>query len=272
MDDHSLPTLKLSGLGQDARRDLLGALRMLNSVHSGLHRPWRMGIMKALDDPTRWGQYDGLIQDLVREFQERLHPTRMPPLDWHLIKAMLWTETGGEVKHWYTNPMQIGLYDDPGIDVVLGGKEKIDLILPPAARQGLSREAITTDPVFNLRAGLAYLLNRLALSELRTEAAPEAPVVNDVVRPGDTWPRMASRHRSSVDHLHALNPTLNTALQPGQAFRAQCVRTVRVITGWRDFTPETLALYNGRGDPMYAQKIRYVVELLHLGHLYGLMS
>lgn len=60
---------------------------------SGYER-WQRTIDTSLKD-SRWHEYDCDIQRIVSLFNRHLAGGSYKPLDWRLIKAMLWTESGG---------------------------------------------------------------------------------------------------------------------------------------------------------------------------------
>src|ERR1700739_3964497 len=93
---------------------------------------WQDTINTSLTD-DRWHEYDCDIQRVVREFNNHLSgQSGYRSLDWQVIKAMIWTESGGPGNRaWKRNPMQIGNPGDPGLRALLSGNEGGDLILPP---------------------------------------------------------------------------------------------------------------------------------------------
>ncbi|WP_332451123.1 hypothetical protein [Burkholderia ubonensis] len=131
---------------------------------------WQDDINKAADD-VNWGTWDYEIQIAVNEYNRHLSGTAgYNPLDWHLIKAMLWVETGANSSEWKIKPMQIGVSGDPGLTSFLSGNEGGDLILPPAWKGQLTSGSARTMPAHNIRAGIGYLLMRMAT--LSTVACP----------------------------------------------------------------------------------------------------
>jgi hypothetical protein len=95
---------------------------------------WRDGLDKATGN-RKWDAYDCEIRAIVAEYNSHLQPTPgYRPLDWRLIKAMIWTETGAGSPEWKIKPMQIGVPGDPGMNSLLSGNEGADLILPPVER------------------------------------------------------------------------------------------------------------------------------------------
>jgi hypothetical protein len=77
---------------------------------------WQETIAGALKD-SRWAEYDCDIQRGVTQYNRHLRNTPgFISLDWRLIKAMVWTESGGPGNRaWRSNPMQIGNPGDPGL-------------------------------------------------------------------------------------------------------------------------------------------------------------
>ncbi|MFH7811484.1 MULTISPECIES: hypothetical protein [Acetobacter] len=65
----------------------------------------------------RWNAYDSDIKNIVNEYNRYLINTpNYRPLDWKIIKAMIWVETGGpDNPSWRSRPMQIGNTQDPGL-------------------------------------------------------------------------------------------------------------------------------------------------------------
>jgi hypothetical protein len=78
------------------------------------YEQWQDGI-DAADD--RWDVYDDIIRSTVDQYN--VHLARTTPhsfaLDWKLVKAMVWTETGADSRKWAVRPMQIGNPGDPGL-------------------------------------------------------------------------------------------------------------------------------------------------------------
>lgn len=84
---------------------------------------WQDGINRAVGD-SKWNAWDCEIRMAVDEYNRHLSGTSgYRPLDWQLIKAMIWVETGAESKKWRSNPIQIGNPGDPGLRSLLAGNE-----------------------------------------------------------------------------------------------------------------------------------------------------
>jgi hypothetical protein len=70
---------------------------------------WTNGIEKAVSN-RKWDVYDCEIRMIAGEYNVHLQTTPgYKPLDWRLVKAMIWTETGAGSPEWKTKPMQIGV-------------------------------------------------------------------------------------------------------------------------------------------------------------------
>ncbi|MFC3458776.1 LysM peptidoglycan-binding domain-containing protein [Massilia haematophila] len=162
--------------------------------------------------------------------------------------------------------MQIGVAGDPGLKALLSGTEGGELILPPSWQARLSFGSVTTIPSHNIRAGVAYLLMRMAYFEHRTVLAADASMVEAVkVSPGDSLAKLARKHGSTPEILKQLNNGVST-LQVGQTLKFQKGRLERVIIGWRPISTTMIAQrYNGGGDPNYARKLDHALTLITKG-------
>lgn len=227
---------------------------------------WQDGLKKAVGN-AKWDEWDCEIQLAVNQYNRHLAGTTgYIPLNWHLIKAMLWVETGAERSEWKTNPMQIGVSGDPGLTAFLSGTEGGDLILPPALKGRLTAASARIIPAYNIRAGIGYLLMRMATFEYRSVLAADVNIYEVMVKPGDSLDRIAKNNSSTIDVLKNLNPTANI-LRPGQILKYQKASVRRVITGWRQLSTSSIALrYNSmRRDPNYAKKMDFALDLVRKG-------
>lgn len=227
---------------------------------------WEDGLNKAVRD-KKWNAYDCEVRMAVDEFNHHLHRTPgFKTLDWKLIKAMLWTETGAASPEWKTKPMQIGVAGDPGLTALLSGIEGGELVLPAAWQARLSFGSVTTIPSHNIRAGVAYLLMRMAYFDHRTVIATDAAgIQHTTVEPGDSLAKIARKNKSTPDILRRMNDGVST-LRVGQTLKFQKGRVEQVITGWRPITTTTIAQrYNGGGDPNYARKLDHALALITKG-------
>lgn len=234
-------------------------------IRTGFEK-WQDTLNKAVDDPA-WNAYDCEIRMAVGEFNSHLTGTAgYRQLDWQLIKAMLWTETGAASGEWKSKPMQIGVPGDPGLRAFLSGTEGGELILPPIWQSRLTVGTVRTIPAHNIRAGIGYLLMRLANFEYKSMLSTDVKTIYEVtINPGDSLERIAKSQGSTTEILRSLNPT-SGALRPGQVLKYQKGAVQRVITSWRPITAAIIAQrYNGGGDVNYARKLDYALSLIRKG-------
>ncbi|ACB63130.1 Peptidoglycan-binding LysM [Burkholderia ambifaria MC40-6] len=223
---------------------------------------WQDGIDKAVGD-TRWDSWDCEIRMAVDEYNRHLSGIAgYRPLDWQLIKAMLWVESGAADSEWNSKPMRIGVSGDPGLASLLSGNEGGDLILPPAWKGQLTMGSVRSMPAHNIRAGIGYLLMKTAHYEYRSVSNADVKIYEVIVKPGDSLDKIAKAQASTVDALRKLNPTA-TVLRPGQALKYQKASVQRVITSWRQISTTLIAQrYNGGGDFNYAAKLDYALKAM----------
>jgi len=226
---------------------------------------WKDGIDKAKDNP-KWDAWDCEIQKAVNEYNDHLSSTQgYVRLDWRIIKATIWVESGPHQIDWNFRPIQIGVSTDPGMDAFLFGDEGGHLILPPAWKGRLKPETVRVMPTHNIRAGIGYLLMRMARYEYRNVLGSDTKVYEIVVKPGDTFERIAEKQGSTPGTITALNPKIDSRrLRPGQVIKYQKASLQRVITGWRHISAGLIMdRYNGNRDPDYSRKLDYVLPLVH---------
>lgn len=221
---------------------------------------WRKSISDAEKNPS-WNHWDCEVKNIVTQFNQHLSGTaRYVSLDWLLVKAMLWVETGAQSAEWLTRPMQIGVAGDPGLKALLSGKEGGELILPPSMQLQLTSAAVKSIPTQNIRAGIGYLLMRMAVFENVNTVAEGTAVEEVIVKSGDSLDRIARRHGSTLQTLKDLNPEAKV-LHPGQKIKVQPASIKKQITGWRQMSTQSVAQrYNGGGDPLYRQKLDYALD------------
>lgn len=226
---------------------------------------WQDGINKAVGD-AKWNAWDCEIQMAVNEYNRHLSGTAgYMSLDWQIIKAMVWVETGANNSEWNSKPMQIGVAGDPGMTSLLSDKEGGDFILPTAWKGKLTTGSVRTIPAHNIRAGIGYLLMRMANFEHKSQLGADSKVYEVAVKSGDSLDKIAKAQGSTVDALRKLNPTV-AVLQPGQVLRYQKASVQRVITSWRHISTALIAQrYNGGGDPNYARKLDHALSLVRKG-------
>ncbi|MDR5787329.1 MULTISPECIES: LysM domain-containing protein [unclassified Caballeronia] len=223
---------------------------------------WRDGISAAVGD-DRWNSWDNEVQLAVSEFNHHLIGNAgYRPLDWRIIKAMTWVESGANSSEWKKKPMQIGVAGDPGLSALLSAKEGGDLILPPAWKSRLTVASVRADPLHNIRAGVGYLLMRSARFEYRSVLDGDSRTFDVTVKAGDSLEKIAKAQGSTVDVLKSLNPAANI-LRSGQILKCRKASIGQVITGWRPINSAMIAnRYNGGGDSEYAKKFDYVWTII----------
>jgi len=228
------------------------------------YEKWQETIDQAKSDP-RWHAYDAEIMLAVGEFNRYL--SRMKgyfPLDWRLIKAMIWTESGGpDSPAWNFRPMQIGKPGDPGLHALLSGKEGGEVIMPPELKNRLSVGNVGI-PSLNIRAGIAYLLMRCAsYGFVQVADVSDSKIYEYKVKPGDSLDKIARMQGTTIGVLRKLNPSA-AVLMPGQSIRYQKASNQKVVTRWQPITTMSIAQkYNtDLGDPNYARKLDYCLSVM----------
>lgn len=140
------------------------------------------------------------------------------------------------------------------------------MIIPPALKGKLSTVAIRNIPALNMRAGIGYLLMRMADFGYRTLLSTDTKTYEMTVKSGDSFEKLAKAHGTTVDLLRKLNPT-STVLQSGQVLKYQKASIQKVITGWKNFSTLSVAQrYNSmRRDVNYAKKLDHALSLIRRG-------
>lgn len=221
---------------------------------------WRVGVDRA---GAGWDVYDCEIQSVVNEYNRHLAETPgYFPLNWKIIKAMLWVETGGGSPDWELKPMQIGNHNDPGLASLLLGDEGGHLIIPPSMRRSLSMGSATSNPVQNIRAGVGYLLMRLAVYGTKSVLAADSKVYEVTATLGDSLDRIAKAQGSTLDVMKKLNPSIHI-VRAGDVLKYQKATVQRVIAGWRPISGGSIAQRYNQGDPKYAEKFGYASSAIN---------
>lgn len=275
MNDPYYDKFKVPGLSPQDNQSLVFELKKLdeNPRYNMIRWPWRRERHDALLHPLDWARHDLTIKQYLKEYLERLKPTNVPDIDWKWVRMLLWVETGAVNPDWIKNPIQIGIKGDPGLGVVLGGKEKIENILPSEQRKGLTEESVQLRADLNIKVGIAYLLNRLCESEIISTPDFAAPLETYSVKAGDSLDKIAQKFDSSVAHIQTLNKLgVSTNVSPGQILSVQRVNTGRKITKWKPITVDNIALYNGSGDPLYKSKLLFVQDIMRLAQNYRISN
>ena len=141
----------------------------------------------------------------------------------------------------------------------------MNTIATSSAPQDIYHWSGRTIPAHNIRAGIGYLLMRMANFEHRSTLDADTKIYEVTVKPGDGIDKIAKAHGSTVDTLKKVNPT-TAALRPGQVLRYQKASVQRLIASWRHLSTALIAQrYNGGGDPLYAKKLDHALSLVRQG-------
>ncbi len=77
-------------------------------------------------DPKPWHQYDAIIMNAVSDYNIWLRgKAGYPGLDWMMVRAQAWVETGANSRFWNGDVLQVGKPGDPG---------RNDYLTKPAAK------------------------------------------------------------------------------------------------------------------------------------------
>lgn len=213
-----------------------------------------------------WDTYDSRIQAEVTGYNVRFLPTVSQTdyrlVDWKLCKAIVWVESGGPSSTaWTARVMQIGNPGDPAINVLRRGAEGSSLIMSRHLAIEVKSGNID-NPVLNIRAGIAYLFTRLAVTDIQSVLnATDPRTYSYAVVAGDTLERIAEKVGTTVAALTSLNPSKAKIIRPKDVLTYRKASMQRVIVGWREFTTANVARYYNVGDPDYAAKLDYVLSL-----------
>ena len=182
-------------------------------------------------------------------------------LDWKIVKAMIWTETGAHDPAWHSRPMQIGNEGDSGLDALLAKDQGGEIILPMLYRIMLNKDNVRTRPLFNIEAGVGYLLLRMANYGFANFEDQRDSVHDYTVSSGDTLEGIAIAHKSTVKELQKLNPHAGM-LSIGQKLKIRRAEIRKVITGFIAITPDNIAKYYNTRDERYADKLRNCLKYI----------
>jgi hypothetical protein len=222
---------------------------------------------------SKWDEYDAEIRREVGEYNRRFSATPgYSNVDWYIIKAVVWVESGGPSSPvWSTRPMQIGNPGDPGYTTLMRGDEGSTVIMSDQLVKDLHRLSISTASL-NIRAGIAYLFTRMVKYKTTSiDDTEDTTIYEYKILPGDSFDKIANNKKvgTTVEVLRELNPKVNVLLlRPGQIIKYRKARLGLVITGWKLFSSQNIAmLYNSgykKGDPNYAEKLAYVLGLFKI--------
>jgi LysM repeat protein len=225
-----------------------------------ISQKWKDTMLMAIKD-AKWDAYDATIKAQVAVYEKKF-PALKGKVNWLLIKAMVWTESGGvSSASWATRVIQIGNSGDPAYDVLKKGAEGSDLVMSDALKKSLSEKSID-DAQLNIEAGMAYLYTRMAKSLIQSiRDTRDSKVYEYVVVSGDSLDKIATKVGTTVEELKKQNPAASGIIQPKMKLKYIKAKMTRVITGWYDFTADTIAdRYNGGGDANYAEKLKFILS------------
>lgn len=225
-----------------------------------LSQKWKDTVNQGIKDAV-WDKYDDTIKTEVTSYKTRFIKTSIPTVNWLYLKAMLWTESGGPSnKAWETRPMQIGNPGDPGLKTLKDGAEGSNIIMEKSLHQAIKSNPIN-EPVINIKAGIAYLYTRMAISEIKSvKDTRDKRIYEYTVVGGDTLVKIAKKKGTTVDELKSMNPQAVALIKPRQKLKYHKAMMDRVIVRWRLFTAQNIAQRYNVGDPSYAEKLEYLVK------------
>ncbi len=237
---------------------------------SGLSEAWVRGIPHDPLEPA-WSVYDSDIAATVKIYNDYLARQKgFGSLNPMLTKAMCWTETGAGSTKWKSRPMQIGNSGDAGLFELLKTSPKNKLMLPPVFYKGGSLELtssnVRTIPVYNIRAGVGYLLLRACTYKATPQLLDQGRFFSDVVQRNDNFARIALRDQTTIDELRLQNPSVRPiALKPWTTIKFHHFAQYSELS----FVPinplQAAVTYNNADVVSYVKKIEYCLWVLQGG-------
>jgi LysM repeat protein len=214
----------------------------------------------------RWIEYDTEIQKACKEFDSYLSNTKnYVALSGTLIKAILWTESGGpDAQMWKIRPMQIGNPGDPGLDSLLSNSEGGELILSPVLKKQITKASANT-PAINIRAAIGYLLMRAASYKTVSVADPLDKRITEItVKAGDNPSKIAAANHTTLEMLNTLNPQiLTTPLRIGQKVKIQKATMQKPLPAGPPSIPNLLRIITMQAVTAFtAKKLDYCLSLI----------
>ncbi len=256
-DELIIPPYPRSGLAHEIT---IGDVESIQSELKGLQGKANAARMLS------WNAYDQDTQNIVSDFNNYLRTTPgYVSLDWRLIKAMLWAETGPHARKdlWKTQPMQSANPHDLGWPEMMrsSNKDRMHLIVPPNLRGAVASPNLS--PRDNIVAGVAYLLYSAAETGPKTLIDKKDVKTVTVVR-GDSLDLIARRVGTTEPVLKDMNSRMTLfPLQPGMKLTYSPAKTVTAILGWRPINPQsTYRLYNGHPGTDYGNKVQFLYDLI----------
>jgi hypothetical protein len=228
---------------------------------------WRQTMDEAFRHPLR-DQYDDLLKREIVQYNNRFKGTPgYLMVDWQLFKAILFVESGGPAhpsNAWNTRAFQIGNKGDPGLDALRSGEEASLLVMDTQLMEDIKGDV--DRPELNIRAGIAYIFTRMALTELVAEVQ-DTTIYSYTCTPTDrTMWDIANDLGTTADELLARNGN-DSIIKPGRVLKYRKVKNVRKIAGWRTFDEFNIAKYYNsmKKDKRYDKKLIYVRGKMRIG-------
>lgn len=136
------------------------------------------------------------------------------------------------------------------------------MILPPVWKGQLTISSVRSSATYNIRAGIGYLLMKMANYSYQSVSGSDTKVYQVMVKQGDSFDKIAKAQGSTIEILYKLNPRARV-LRPGQALNCQKASVRRVITSWQTISTTFISKhYNGGRDMLYAKKLDYALSLI----------
>ena len=226
-----------------------------------LSEKWKSTVNDAITNRD-WDAYDDLIRRELKDYGTRFASFN-PGANWKLVKAMVWTESGGpKSPAWKGRVMQIGNRGDKGYATLKKGGESTNLILSDEVKRALVSGNVNT-PSLNVQLGIAYLFVRMSNSDLQSVDDTKDTAIHEyTVVAGDSFDKIASHVGTTIAVLQELNPD-KKVLHPKDVIKYRKAAIKRVLKGFLPFTTKNVAhQYNGGGDADYADKLEYCVSLM----------
>lgn len=114
---------------------------------------------------------------------------------------------------------------------------------------------------YSIRAGIGYLLMRLATYKIKSVPGADNFVYEVKARPGDSIAKIAKENNSTIETIKTLNPGAHT-LKIGQALKYQKASMKKIVAGWNRATTSRIAEKYNVGDPLYSRKLDYCLLII----------
>lgn len=136
-------------------------------------KSWEQGLSGQIaKSPAPWNDYDTQIKAVCAVYDKHLTGVSgYVPLDWQIVKAIAWVESGAANAAWKTAPMQIGVNGDPGLRELLD-KPAGKLILPQEYARVLTVSNVPVNGNLNIEAGVGYVLKIAANFGMQADTPP----------------------------------------------------------------------------------------------------